>query len=516
MRLRRPVELVVVAALVAGLTTTSREADASICYAHPFGHVKINDPFGSPRSYGHHRGVDYGGSLGTPIGSIAEGTVVVNTWSSCLGNVVVVAHPDGMFSGYGHMLGKSPLPVGTSVNKGTHVGQLGNSGTCTTGPHLHMTVGYAAASYYTGPTVDPISFINARLSCNKPPSGALDAAGAEGITGWAYDPEAGKAAIAVHLYLGGPAGDAKAVKFPVQASVPRPDLCKPLGSCDHGFSLRAPRGFFDGAPHPVYAYAIDSSGGSNTLLPGSPRQFQAPPPAIPPGTILRRVDGAASFEAWRFVPLYDVAPMPGDSAKFQGESYPKGPSLPSSPEVVRADDGSETVWVIDGGLRRRANATPWRFENVKQLSSPVLMQIPQGHDFPTEPLLVGDVGPTHYVLDTPFDPGGDDGDFPPDEEGGTPAPAMPPVVGEGTGSGTGSGAGASAGAGGGSAGSGPGDGGRSVVAATGENAEDDAGGCAVTPADANGQRTTTWLAGLGALATAFFARRRVRRDRCAS
>lgn len=512
MRLRRPVELTVAVALVAGLTTTSRQADASICYAHPFGHVKINDPFGSPRSYGRHRGVDYGAGYGTPIGAIAEGTVVVNTWSGCLGNVVVVQHPDGMFSGYGHMHGKSPLPVGTSVSKGSHVGQLGNTGTCTTGPHLHMTLGYAAGSWSSGATIDPIPFINERLSCNKPPSGALDAANAEGITGWAFDPEAGKAAIAVHLYIGGPAGNADAVKFPVQASLARPDLCAPLGSCDHGFSLRAPRGFFDGAAHPVYAYGIDSGGGSNTLLPGSPRQFQAAPPAIPPGTILRRVEGQASFDAWRFVPLYDVAPMPGDGAKFQGESYPKGPAMPSSPEVVRSDDGSETVWVIDGGLRRRAAAKPWRFENVKELAAPVLMQIPQGHDFPSEPLLVGDVGPTHYVLDTPRPVPGedaeDDGD-PRDGEGNVPAPAMPPVMGDGSGTG--------AGASGAASGSGSSDGrGSAVVAATGENADEDAGGCAVAPTRASKRQSLGDLFGLGALAGALWARRRSARRPCAS
>lgn len=97
---------------------------------------------------------------------MSEGTVVVKTYSSCLGNVVVLQHDDGYFSGYAHMLEQSPLAIGTRVGMGQHVGRVGSTGTCTTGPHLHLTIAPTAGGYASGTTYDPYAFIQARLTCS--------------------------------------------------------------------------------------------------------------------------------------------------------------------------------------------------------------------------------------------------------------------------------------------------------------------------------------------------------------
>ncbi|MBN2360913.1 MAG: hypothetical protein JXR83_15765 [Deltaproteobacteria bacterium] len=116
---------------------------------------------------------------------------------------------------------------------------------------------------------------------NQPPRGYLDSAGCDAITGWAQDPDVADQPIDVHVYIGGPAGDPAATGFSTRADLARDDLCAAIGSCHHGFELALPGQFHDGAAHPVYAYGIDSAGGSNTLLTGSPKTVTCAPAASP-------------------------------------------------------------------------------------------------------------------------------------------------------------------------------------------------------------------------------------------
>jgi len=131
------------------------------CYELPFGNPNLADGWGSTccgRS-NPHRGVDFPQGAGTSIPAVSSGRVVVNQWSSCLGNVVVLEHSDGWFSGYAHLESPSPLGVGDSVLIGVSVGRVGSSGSCSTGPHLHLTVSDHVDGWYTGTTVDPYAFI---------------------------------------------------------------------------------------------------------------------------------------------------------------------------------------------------------------------------------------------------------------------------------------------------------------------------------------------------------------------
>ncbi|TNE85299.1 MAG: hypothetical protein EP330_25920 [Deltaproteobacteria bacterium] len=134
------------------------------CYELPFSNPNLSDGWGSTccGRTNPHRGVDFPQAAGTPIPAVSNGRVVVNQWSNCLGNVVVVEHPDGWFSGYAHLQSASPLAVGTLVTIGDAVGAVGNTGSCSNGAHLHLTMADHVDGWYTGTTVDPYTFITSR------------------------------------------------------------------------------------------------------------------------------------------------------------------------------------------------------------------------------------------------------------------------------------------------------------------------------------------------------------------
>ena len=115
--------------LLAGVVDAS--VNASVCYRLPFSNPNLADGWGSTccGRINPHRGLDFPKPLGTAIPAVADGTVVVKTSTGCLGNVVVVRHADGLYSGYSHMQAQSPLATGTSVTKGQTIGRVGSTGT---------------------------------------------------------------------------------------------------------------------------------------------------------------------------------------------------------------------------------------------------------------------------------------------------------------------------------------------------------------------------------------------------
>jgi hypothetical protein len=145
----------------------------AVCYQFPFDTFTISDPWGCAASCGRsspHRGLDFPKATGTPIKAVADGVVAERNWTSCIGNALSIAHPDGWYSGYIHMREQSWLTPGTKVQRGQVIGYVGNTGTCTTGPHLHLTIGNCPSCYYQGyvfnATVDPYQFISDRACAN--------------------------------------------------------------------------------------------------------------------------------------------------------------------------------------------------------------------------------------------------------------------------------------------------------------------------------------------------------------
>ena len=138
----------------------------------PFSYKKITGRFGTLSEYRRkngmqpHSGLDFAMPEGTPIPALANGTIVLQQFSKVLGNVSVlrVLGKDGKlyFIGYCH-LAEPGLPVGTKVKRDETVGKVGNTGSASTGAHLHMTVSKEVKGVF-GPTSvkqDPIEFIKA-------------------------------------------------------------------------------------------------------------------------------------------------------------------------------------------------------------------------------------------------------------------------------------------------------------------------------------------------------------------
>ncbi len=97
---------------------------------------------------------------------------------------------------------------------------------------------------------------------NQKPVGYLDVADCTHIAGWARDPDTTNA-IDVHSYRDGPSGIGTYMGK-TRADKYRGDL--PFSDKNHGFDITTPDNLKDGKIHAIYAYAIDSSGGTNPLL----------------------------------------------------------------------------------------------------------------------------------------------------------------------------------------------------------------------------------------------------------
>jgi len=138
----------------------------------PFHHSKISGRFGTlsefrrQRGMQAHSGLDFAMPEGTPIPALANGTIVLQQESAVLGHVSVLRVMDKQkklaYIGYCH-LQRPGLPVGTRVTADQTIGLVGNTGSASSGPHLHMTVSREIKGVF-GPTSvkeDPIEFVKA-------------------------------------------------------------------------------------------------------------------------------------------------------------------------------------------------------------------------------------------------------------------------------------------------------------------------------------------------------------------
>jgi len=90
--------------------------------------------------YRPHLGIDYAAPSGTPVSTIGDGTVTLAGWNRGLGKNVVIRHPNGYSSSYGHLSRISRgVARGTKVRKGQVIGAVGATGTAT-GPHLDFRI----------------------------------------------------------------------------------------------------------------------------------------------------------------------------------------------------------------------------------------------------------------------------------------------------------------------------------------------------------------------------------------
>ena len=86
-----------------------------------------------------HEGVDISATVGSPVYSTAQGTVVNITYSKYgYGNKIVIKHGYGFETLYAH-LGVIKVKKGQWVRKNQLIGSVGNTGR-RTGPHLHYEI----------------------------------------------------------------------------------------------------------------------------------------------------------------------------------------------------------------------------------------------------------------------------------------------------------------------------------------------------------------------------------------
>jgi murein DD-endopeptidase MepM/ murein hydrolase activator NlpD len=109
-----------------------------------------------------HTGLDLGAPLDTPIHAAADGVVLLAAASVDdkgklvgYGNYVVIAHPDGFVTLYGH-LDSIAVKAGQVVHQGEIVGREGSTG-WSTGPHVHFEV------RHNGQFLDPVPFLAGQL-----------------------------------------------------------------------------------------------------------------------------------------------------------------------------------------------------------------------------------------------------------------------------------------------------------------------------------------------------------------
>lgn len=109
------------------------------------------------KACGYHTGTDfarYDYSEQPEIYSVCNGTVVKNEWTNVLGwQVVIQDSSNGNYWRYCHLNSQSSLAVGTSVNTGTVIGIMGQTGTGAHGIHLHL-------EYSTSPNWTCSAFMN--------------------------------------------------------------------------------------------------------------------------------------------------------------------------------------------------------------------------------------------------------------------------------------------------------------------------------------------------------------------
>ena len=94
------------------------------------------DPF--TRQIAWHDGTDYPAAYGDPILATAEGKVMRAGWDSEYGNLIELAHKNGVITRYAHAQELLVKP-GDAVKKSQVIAKVGSTGR-STGPHVHYEI----------------------------------------------------------------------------------------------------------------------------------------------------------------------------------------------------------------------------------------------------------------------------------------------------------------------------------------------------------------------------------------
>jgi murein DD-endopeptidase MepM/ murein hydrolase activator NlpD len=100
-----------------------------------------------------HFAIDIAVQMGTPVKSVADGTVIFAEWTAETGNVIIVEHSRGFISVYKHNTALHKQQ-GDMVKSGEVIASAGDTGEYSTGPHLHFEL------WNEGYPVNPVNYID--------------------------------------------------------------------------------------------------------------------------------------------------------------------------------------------------------------------------------------------------------------------------------------------------------------------------------------------------------------------
>ncbi|MBN2030122.1 peptidoglycan DD-metalloendopeptidase family protein [bacterium] len=98
-----------------------------------------------------HLGIDIAAQKGTSIRAAGSGIILFADWTPDFGNLVVIAHGNGLFSYYAHAM-RLLVAQGMRVKRGDVIALVGSSG-ISSAPHLHFEI------WKNGKALDPEEFI---------------------------------------------------------------------------------------------------------------------------------------------------------------------------------------------------------------------------------------------------------------------------------------------------------------------------------------------------------------------
>lgn len=107
-----------------------------------------------------HNGIDFGNDEGTPIVSVADGTVAFTGWDGDYGNYIRVWYPQYHLHGFFAHLSRIDVQGSVAVKQGQQIGLMGNTGN-STGPHLHYELRFGDEFSYWD-----VSAVHGKGRCN--------------------------------------------------------------------------------------------------------------------------------------------------------------------------------------------------------------------------------------------------------------------------------------------------------------------------------------------------------------
>ena len=152
-RLRREMDLERVGQASRGAGSIPTPGSAEV----PLAEMNFVDPVKGEISAGFkvtqdHLGVDVLAPKDTPVKAARDGIVFMSEFTSSNGNVVGIQHDNDVITFYKHN-SKLLKQVGDQVRAGEAIAIIGNTGTLSTGPHLHFEL------WHKGRAVDPTEFL---------------------------------------------------------------------------------------------------------------------------------------------------------------------------------------------------------------------------------------------------------------------------------------------------------------------------------------------------------------------